>query len=484
MIVLALSACGGLPAAPIAPPPPVQFTLQHLGPQDQWQMLYLKEQPAGISHFTLKKTENPDTYQVESFFLLRFSLLGLPQEISLKGQELVAGNLDLISFTLEEKSPEDNLTQAGKVTGGVLYLEKEFRGKKEQRRIPLPAPLKSSLAGYYMPLLAGPEKGRSMTLATFLHESQKVEPLTVTLEDGETLNTGKYAYRIVSQAAGLTSYAWVSPSGEVLEERTLGGLLRSEKISSKEGESFILGQALAKTDLLLDFSLVAVDRKIEEPEKLKSLTLEMSGIDPKLLPPGPHQKVTSILTAPSDIVIIQMVKEPPPGSPKEKAVNLAPYLAETPLIQSEDAKIEQKAKEIVGKETDARKMAELLNLWVYGRLKKSYRESHSAREVLEVMEGECQSHAKLYAALARSLGLPAKVVNGLVYVPTTSPKGFLYHAWNEVYLDRWTAVDPTLGQFPADVTHIKLSEGESLQDIAPLAATVGKLKIKIVGEER
>lgn len=100
------------------------------------------------------------------------------------------------------------------------------------------------------------------------------------------------------------------------------------------------------------------------------------------------------------------------------------------------------------------------------------------------MEGECQSHAKLYAALARSVGLPARVVNGLVHLPDIGKNGLLYHAWNEVYLGRWVAIDATLGQFPADATHIKLTEGEGLAATIPLAAVVGKLQIKILEEEK
>ena len=36
---------------------------------------------------------------------------------------------------------------------------------------------------------------------------------------------------------------------------------------------------------------------------------------------------------------------------------------------------------------------------------------------------------------------------------------FYYHAWAEVMLQRWVGVDPTLGQFPTDATHLRLVTG-------------------------
>jgi hypothetical protein len=79
------------------------------------------------------------------------------------------------------------------------------------------------------------------------------------------------------------------------------------------------------------------------------------------------------------------------------------------------------------------------------------------------------------AALCRAVGIPAKVCTGVVYVNGS----FYYHAWIEVYLDRWVSVDPTMNQFPADVTHIKFIEGDMENQFAVLKL-VGKLDIEIL----
>jgi hypothetical protein len=45
-------------------------------------------------------------------------------------------------------------------------------------------------------------------------------------------------------------------------------------------------------------------------------------------------------------------------------------------------------------------------------------------------------------------------------------------------------VDPTFGAVPADATHVKLVEGETLAELVPLAGWVGRLKLRALALER
>ncbi|RAV17329.1 transglutaminase-like domain-containing protein [Paenibacillus contaminans] len=62
-------------------------------------------------------------------------------------------------------------------------------------------------------------------------------------------------------------------------------------------------------------------------------------------------------------------------------------------------------------------------------------------EVFEAEKGICYDYAATFAAMARSVGLPTKLVMGYqMDDPDT------YHAWNEVYLeetDEWVTIDTT-----------------------------------------
>ncbi|QMV40910.1 transglutaminase domain-containing protein [Cohnella cholangitidis] len=58
-------------------------------------------------------------------------------------------------------------------------------------------------------------------------------------------------------------------------------------------------------------------------------------------------------------------------------------------------------------------------------------------------KGVCIDYSRLYAAMARAVGLDARVVTGLGY---DGRGGYGAHAWNEVYLseqDRWVSLDST-----------------------------------------
>ena len=80
----------------------------------------------------------------------------------------------------------------------------------------------------------------------------------------------------------------------------------------------------------------------------------------------------------------------------------------------------------------------------------------------------------LYVALARSVGLPARTAAGLVYLRGR----FYYHAWPEVWLGRWVAVDPTLGQFPADAAHLRFVTGELARQL-DLVRLIGRLRLDV-----
>jgi transglutaminase-like putative cysteine protease len=116
---------------------------------------------------------------------------------------------------------------------------------------------------------------------------------------------------------------------------------------------------------------------------------------------------------------------------------------------------------------------------VYDNLKKEITLSvPSAVQVLQARKGDCNEHTVLYVALARALGLPTRTATGLVYVRGS----FYYHAWPEVWLDRWVAVDPTLGQFPADASHIRFIVGDLARQLE-LIRLVGRLRLDVVSKQ-
>jgi transglutaminase-like putative cysteine protease len=155
----------------------------------------------------------------------------------------------------------------------------------------------------------------------------------------------------------------------------------------------------------------------------------------------------------------------------------AEALAPTPLAQSGDPRIAATARRIAGGSASPEEVARRLNDWVYRSVAKEITPSiPSAVQVLESLQGDCNEHTVLYVALARSLGLPTRKAAGVVQVDGR----FFYHAWPEVWLGDWVAVDPTLGQFPAAASHVRFLVGGLARQVE-LVRLIGRLELDIVG---
>jgi transglutaminase-like putative cysteine protease len=155
---------------------------------------------------------------------------------------------------------------------------------------------------------------------------------------------------------------------------------------------------------------------------------------------------------------------------------LAPFLTPAPLIESDDPRIQAQARLILAHERDPARAARLIHDWVSAHVERQVTPGPpSAVRVLAARRGDCNEHTVLYVALARAAGLPARSVAGLVYLGGR----FYYHAWPEVWLGDWVAVDPTLNQAPADAAHVRFVVG-GLARQADLVRLIGALKLEVL----
>jgi transglutaminase-like putative cysteine protease len=161
------------------------------------------------------------------------------------------------------------------------------------------------------------------------------------------------------------------------------------------------------------------------------------------------------------------------------------FLGPEPFIESDAPEIKAQAERMVAGVTGTRERAERLTREVNTLIEKKPTVSlPSALEVLRTKVGDCNEHTALFVALARSIGIPARINVGLVYVHGA----FYYHAWPEVYIDEgkgrglWLPVDPTFDQFPADATHVRLARG-GLDKQASILPMFGKTTMYVTEVE-
>ena len=339
------------------------------------------------------------------------------------------------------------------------------------------------------PLLAinlGRRLAREGLVAGDRHEWTLFDPATlsnvpVVLHIGEREvvrvgNTRMPAFRVEMEFAGLETTAWVTDTGAVVREESPLGILTVREPADRATTMAVPGRVQA--DLLAAAAVVPVMRqRIDDPRDVRRLRVRLEGADLSNLDlDGVGQTVDG------DVIEIIRPETVVPGQSDPQA---ARYLGPEPLIESDDPAIQAEALIAAGAVVGAAARAEALTRYVNGLLdKKPTVGIPSAREVLRTKIGDCNEHTALYVAMARALGLPTRVAVGLVYMRGA----FYYHAWPQVYLDEgdgqatWLAVDPTLNQFPADGTHLRLALG-GLDRQTAILPLLGRLRMTVLDLE-
>jgi transglutaminase-like putative cysteine protease len=147
-----------------------------------------------------------------------------------------------------------------------------------------------------------------------------------------------------------------------------------------------------------------------------------------------------------------------------------------PFLEVAHPEIAALARRLAAGSRDPRVIAQRINAWVHDSLEKTVTIGiPSALHVLHTRRGDCNEHAQLFVALARAAGVPARVASGLAHVDGK----FYYHAWPEVRLRSWVAVDPTFGQFPADAAHLRFVTGGFGRQVE-LLRLIGNLRIDVI----
>jgi transglutaminase-like putative cysteine protease len=88
--------------------------------------------------------------------------------------------------------------------------------------------------------------------------------------------------------------------------------------------------------------------------------------------------------------------------------------------------------------------------------------SLSAENVFHGRRGVCGEFTRLFISLARSIGIPVRYVEGLVF----SGEEWNFHAWAELYSDNWLPVDPTYNEAAfIDSSHIYFAKAPGSKDL-------------------
>jgi hypothetical protein len=442
-----------------------------------------------------------DTLSVQDLMILEIPALGTVQRVEARTDAKLTRALRLRSFEATMRGADVRFGVRGEVSGdSLLIVEIESADSRQRLEIPLEEPI--VLPGLIpLSLVFGGdlEVGKTYALRLFdpLQLGQRDVDVTVTAESTlfvpdsarfepetdlwvvarwDTLR----AWRVRQEMGGMELEAWIDEMGQIVQATTPVGFSMERTAFEIAFENFRRREDVRlASDVgsdLIRRTAIASNVRLSR-EAMGELKVRLGGVDLEGFElSGGRQELrgdTLVVQREADALLEAGYRLPADDA------ELAAFLDAEPLVQSNDPRIEAQARQAVRRTRDPRRAAERLVEWVYEEIDKRVTVSvPSALEVLETRRGDCNEHTVLYVALARAVGIPARTAAGLVYVDGA----FYYHAWPEIFLNGWVAVDPTFGQFPADAAHLRFTIGGLAQQ-AELIRLIGQLTLDVVETE-
>jgi hypothetical protein len=460
-----------------APPTAPEYALTNLPFDEYWTAIVFNGEKIGFTHFKIESAGEGE-FLIQSTAALNFHFLTVDKVVKLFSEDRVGPDLTLRKFRYDYNLDGNALALEGAVDDGHLDVTITTRAGTERQRIALDnGVFPASVINLY-PVLNGLAPGLRYEFPVYDGESQRLARVTQEITGYETsdLFTGP-AYKLRTRLHGNEVTTWINTRGEPVLEISMGGIFIAGLESGDWAERSLALAALNKNSSLLDFSKVAGDRPISAPRQTKLLEIALRGLDGYPLPAEPPRQICRVDGAETVCVIRSGAGPVPAGNGTPDA-----YLKPSIPIPAGHPALARLARKIAGTAADPIGQIQSLLRWMQDNLKREAVDVFTALDVLEQKKAECQGHSYLYAGLARSLGIPTRLANGLVY--SREHGGFLYHAWAESWVDGgWIAVDPTFGQLEADATHIKIIEGENIADLAPLLPLIGRLSARIISAD-
>ncbi len=468
-----------------------------LAPGVNFYTLQLGERTVGLATSLLDTI--PGGFELEDVLILDLPALGQTGSAVARTRVLLSPALVMESFSFSLDSEVGRFSADGVLgADSTLHVTIDAGGSKQEVSYRLAEPPIFSAALPIRIAMAGElEVGNTLRLPVFDPSTLSTRAVEIRVLEHDTLvvpdsasydpvsrrwSPSRYdsipAWKIAEIHGGVQVESWVDEDGRILRASSALGFTmeKTEYELARQAQEDASGQAslAIDEDVILSTAVRSnVDLgAVEEHDVLRfRLTgVELSGFQLE----GGRQTLSG------DTLTVRRENwdaVDPSFSLPYKLMDFRETLEAEPLIQSDDPRIQEEARRAVGRwQRDPGAVAGILTTHVDRMLDKSVTFSiPSALQVLDSRQGDCNEHTVLYVALARALGLPARTAVGLVYLDGS----FFYHAWPEVWLGEWVAVDPTFGQYPADAAHIRFVIGGLAQQVE-IIRLIGRLNIEVL----
>ena len=463
-----------------------------------------KGQQVGFASTTIDTVGT--TITVVDYLVADLPVAGKLHRASARTTMRLSRALHVMDFTADIDADLVPVKASGTVFGDTL-LVLALRGvageKPDTQRVRLSGPiLLPTLVPLAVALGERPKVGKSYTLPVFDPLSMQSHDVRIgvqaesvfVLQDSSVYDAASErwkgalpdtvrAWRLTSSDApnnrGSGFAGWVDEQGRVvLANQVLGFTLERRPyevaFENWKADAAKRGDAVSEDRDIYETTAISANKKLKT--NLGQLVVRLSGVDLNGFDvKGYRQRLRgdTLTITREEPSALQATYALPNGA---RATVMSVFLDAEPLLEVDNPQIRALAGRLRGTEMNPRVVAERINQWVYDSLEKRITVGvPSALATLRARRGDCNEHSQLYVALARAAGIPARVSAGLAFLDGK----FYYHAWPEIWLERWVAVDPTFGQFPADASHLRFAIG-GLNKQVELLRLMGALHIDVV----
>ncbi|MCD6123824.1 transglutaminase domain-containing protein [bacterium] len=413
--------------------------------KQHWASIYFRGDKIGYTSLSIQQTNKK--LLVNDITYMRLPVGGTEQEIYAQSIATINPDFSLESFNFELSGGDYITTASGKIEGETLTVIVNTAERTDTLVFPIKGKIYPPSMVPYIVAAKGFEPGKQITIPgydPFTLQSIAQNVTVVGKKRKHVLGKDYQLWHLKLEVMGLMTEMFVTDSGDVMIERSNMGF-EIYREPQEKALAFELSKA-GKFDMLKGFAIPARWRCTVTPRKSRYAKFVLIGFKKEILEINDfNQKLFG------DTLVVCADGFTPGNKPSPEDT------AEQTFIQCHDRRIATAARKITKGESDTLGMLIKINDYLYRNMEKQYQTSiPSAVDILRKMKGDCNEHSTLFVALARALGIPARINVGLMYYAGS----FGYHAWVQAYANgRWHTFDPTLGQHPADAAHIKLLSG-------------------------
>lgn len=464
---------------------------------EDWAEIHLSGQKIGYAHSTLAR--QGDHIDTAMTMMMQLGRVSQPVKISLvqRTRETLSGTPIEFGSTMDMATMQ--IVTDGSIKDGRVTINTSQFGLNQSQTYDYTEGALMTWGVYRESILRGFESGTQYELKVYAPELRQdggVVTRTLVGDKEEIEHDGKkiLATRVVAMMetpiGTMETVQWVGADGRALKSRIpAAGIGDLELIATD--------QKTALTDFvppeMFMNTVVKADRNID-PKKLQRVLYRISAKDPSVslgeLPSAGMQTVAKSTADTVELVVERQRHQVRPEAGTTDCPGRSDYLGANLMINIEDPKLIELAKEAAAGETEPFELSDRLRRFVtdYVTTKSLNIGFASASEVGRNREGDCSEHGVLLAALGRLNDLPSRVVVGLAYVANLGGQEgvFGYHMWTQFFIDgRWIDFDAALRESDCSPTRIAFATS-SLKDAGlaelslPLLSKIGAIDIKIV----